>query len=78
MKKLLFLIPVVLLLFACTKDELKNSPAIVCVDCTVTMIGYSQEFPDVFCGTNIDANIFIKNLKEEGSAVGQHWTCTTH
>jgi hypothetical protein len=78
MKKLLLLIPAVLLFFGCTKDELKDNPVTVCVDCTGTLNGYSQEFPDIFCGTNKDADLYIANLKEEGSQVGQSWTCTKH
>jgi hypothetical protein len=63
------------MLFAisCNKgDEIDSD--FVCVDC-VEMISMYTEI-NAFCGTNQEADLFIKERKKEGGEVGEIWVCT--
>jgi len=42
-----------------------------CILCTEKKSGYSTEY----CGTSSQIKTFEKELKEEGSKVGQSWSC---
>lgn len=42
-----------------------------CINCTESKSGYSTEY----CGTSSQTKKFEKDLKEEGSKVGQSWSC---
>jgi len=42
-----------------------------CVTCTEARSGYSTEY----CGTSSQVKTFEDELKSEGGALGQQWTC---
>jgi hypothetical protein len=42
-----------------------------CVECTESSTQYSQDF----CGKGVDVKLFEKELKRQGQAYGQTWTC---
>jgi hypothetical protein len=44
-----------------------------CAACTEARSGYS---PADYCGTSSQVDTYIKELKSQGSAVGQSWSCT--
>ena len=44
-----------------------------CVTCTERYSGYSSDY----CGTSDNVKTFEKDLKEEGSKLGQDWTCVS-
>ena len=42
-----------------------------CVTCTESHSGYSSDY----CGTTLSVNKFEDDLKTQGAAVGQSWSC---
>lgn len=44
-----------------------------CAVCTEATSGYS---PSDFCGSETDVDLYISELKKQGSAAGQSWSCT--
>ena len=46
-----------------------------CAECTESNSGYS---PSDFCGTESQVDRYISELKSQGSAAGQSWTCTKY
>lgn len=72
MKKLTILLWAILLpVFGCEKDELPHE----CAWCIEHNTGY---IPDEFCGSKAAVKEYVKNLEEDGSALGQDWECKIH
>ena len=70
MKKLIkFAIPLffVIVISSCKAEEVLST----CTTCTE----YRTSFSTDFCGTSAEVNLFISELKKQGSAAGQSWTC---
>lgn len=71
MKKLTLLLTIAILTVAsCKKDGIQE-----CASCTESNSGYTA--PD-YCGDPIAVDKYIDELKSQGAASGQHWSCTTH
>jgi hypothetical protein len=52
-------------------DKLKQ----YCAECTESYSGYS---PSDFCGIESQVDEYISELKSQGNAAGQSWTCTKY
>lgn len=72
MKKILLLLSVIAFcnITSCKKDGIQE-----CASCTESNSGYTA--PD-YCGDPIAVDKYIDELKSQGAASGQHWSCTTH
>ena len=46
-----------------------------CAECTERYSGHS---PSDFCGIESQVDKYISELKSQGSAAGQSWTCTKY
>jgi len=46
-----------------------------CAECYESYSGYS---PDDYCGIESQVDKYISELKSQGSAAGQSWTCTKY
>ena len=46
-----------------------------CAECNESYSGYS---PDDYCGIESQVDKYISELKSQGSAAGQSWTCTKY
>jgi hypothetical protein len=73
MKKLMILI-VFLVLISCKKESAHNPTGIgnVCAECTEYHSGYVAV---PFCGTRQEVDLYVKELKKQGSSIGQSWSC---
>ena len=74
MKKLIIIIAI-LALAACEKSSTLNPTGVgnVCAYCTEQNSGYQA---DPFCGTPQEVDVFVKELKKQGSSIGQSWSCS--
>jgi len=72
MQILIVVLAITLIAFSsCEKDEKDEKE--YCAVCVEANSGYS---PADFCGSESDVDYYISELKEQGSAVGQSWSCT--
>ena len=74
MKRLLFIL---LILTACTKPEetiYEPTDPLVCVDCWDALTHLA--FLDAFCGTELEADKFINEIKKSGNSAGMIIYCT--
>ncbi|MCX6244288.1 MAG: hypothetical protein NTU98_06230 [Bacteroidetes bacterium] len=69
MKKILFIIAIILIAFSSCKK--KNQ----CATCTEKNSGYKASD---YCGTPTDVDKYIDELYRQGGNAGQNWECSKH
>ena len=65
---ILFVFALTLVLSSCKKAE-----TTYCASCIEAATGYK---PTDYCGTESEVDFYISELKRQGSASGQSWSCT--
>jgi hypothetical protein len=61
---------VAITIMSCEKDDFGNKGS-VCTTCTERNSGYSQKY----CGSPSEVDFFERELKRQGSNLGQNWNC---